>query len=67
MGKTYPVLLDRTGKQPGQLVGRSPYTQAVVVEADESLMHTIQNVTITAAGKNSLKGELVRDGERACA
>ena len=71
VGKTYPVLLDRSGKQPGQLVGRSPYMQAVVVEAPmdtgKSLMHSIQNVTITSAGPNSLKGVMVRDEERACA
>lgn len=67
VGKTYPVLLDRIGKEPGQLVGRSPYTQAVVIEGDESLLHTIQDVLITSAAKTSLKGKLVGAAKRACA
>lgn len=67
VGKTYAVLFDRTGKEPGQLVGRSPYTQAVVIEGDESLLHTIQDVLITSAGKTSLKGKLVGAAKRACA
>ena len=67
VGKTYAVLFDRIGKEPGQLVGRSPYTQAVVIEGDESLLHTIQDVLITSAGKTSLKGTLVGAAKRACA
>ena len=67
VGQVLPVLLDRTGKHPGQLIGRSPYMQAVVVDAPESLLHTIQNVTITEAGPNSLQGELADGGQRACA
>lgn len=61
VGRTFDVLLDRGGKHAGQLVGRSPYMQAVVVEADEALMHTIQRVTITSAGPNSLMGELAEE------
>jgi tRNA-2-methylthio-N6-dimethylallyladenosine synthase len=71
IGKPYAVLLDRVGKQPGQLIGRSPYMQPVVVEADATLMHTLQTVVITSATSTSLKGELVsdfiRDDKRACA
>ncbi|MCK5576234.1 MAG: TRAM domain-containing protein, partial [Sphingomonadales bacterium] len=67
VGKTYSVLFDRIGKEPGQLVGRSPYTQAVVIEGDESLLHTIQDVVITSAAKTSLKGKLVGAAKRACA
>jgi tRNA-2-methylthio-N6-dimethylallyladenosine synthase len=71
IGKPYTVLLDRIGKQQGQLIGRSPYMQPVVVEADATLMHTLQTVVITSATSTSLKGELVsdfiRDDKRACA
>ena len=69
VGKTYPVLFDRVGKKPGQLIGRSPYMQPVVVDADDSVMHTMQNVTITAASPSSLLGTLILDTktERACA
>ncbi|MFC1673915.1 tRNA (N6-isopentenyl adenosine(37)-C2)-methylthiotransferase MiaB [Pseudomonadota bacterium] len=67
VGRSFDVLLDRTGKHAGQLVGRSPYMQAVVVEADERLMHTIQRVTITSAAPNSLMGELSKEPQRATA
>jgi len=67
VGQVFPVLFDRSGKLPGQLIGRSPYMQPVVVAASADLLHTIQNVTITQAGPNSLMGELVDDSQRACA
>ena len=67
VGKTMPVLLDRAGKKPGQLVGRSPYMQAVVVEAGEELMNRIVDVTIDSAGPNSLLGTLSQDDRKACA
>ncbi|OEJ64321.1 tRNA (N6-isopentenyl adenosine(37)-C2)-methylthiotransferase MiaB [Magnetovibrio blakemorei] len=67
VGKTLPVLLDRTGKKPGQLIGRSPYMQAVVVNTSEPLMNRIVDVTITSAGPNSLLGTLEKDNQKACA
>ena len=67
VGKATPVLLDRAGKKPGQLVGRSPYMQAVVVDAPEQLLNRIVDVTITSAGPNSLMGELNLDSRKACA
>jgi len=67
IGKTMPVLLDRAGKKTGQLVGRSPYMQAVVVEAPEQLLNRIVDVTISSAGPNSLMGALNLDDRKACA
>jgi len=67
VGKTLPVLLDRTGKKPGQLIGRSPYMQAVVVNTSEPLLNRIVDVTITSAGPNSLLGTLDTDNQKACA
>ncbi|HEY9078684.1 tRNA (N6-isopentenyl adenosine(37)-C2)-methylthiotransferase MiaB [Magnetovibrio sp.] len=67
VGKTMAVLLDRAGKKPGQLVGRSPYMQAVVVDAPEQLLNRIVDVTITSAGPNSLMGALNVDNRKACA
>jgi len=72
VGRTMDVLLDRPGKEPGQLLGRSPYLQAVHVtvtdsdypldggqsEAYDSLMGTMVPVVIESAGPNSLKGRL---------
>lgn len=57
-GLTLPVLLDRKGKKPGQLVGRSPYNQSVYCEAPDNLLNTIQNIYIDAGYDNSLKGLL---------
>jgi len=58
IGRTMPVLLDRKGRDAGQLAGRSPYLQAVHIEAPAELTGSIQNVRIRAAGPNSLAGEL---------
>ena len=63
VGRVLPVLLDRRGRNPGQLGGRSPYLQAVHLEAPESLIGTIQPVEIVAAGNNSLSGKIVTVGE----
>ena len=59
VGLTLPVLLDRKGKRPGQLVGRSPFSQSVFVEANERLMNTIADIKITEGFENSLTGEIV--------
>jgi len=69
IGKTMEVLLERKGKKPGQLVGRSPYMQAVVVQADDKLMNQIVSVKINNGYGNSLFGELStnKNNERFCA
>jgi tRNA-2-methylthio-N6-dimethylallyladenosine synthase len=58
-GKTLDVLLEKPGKLPGQLVGKSPYLQAVQVMAPRSLIGTVVPVTITDIGTNTLFGALV--------
>jgi len=59
VGRTLPVLLEKPGRMPGQMVGRSPYLQAVHLQADRSLAGTIVDVRITAAEANSLAAERV--------
>ncbi|RUT30199.1 tRNA (N6-isopentenyl adenosine(37)-C2)-methylthiotransferase MiaB [Arsenicitalea aurantiaca] len=59
VGRTLDVLLERPGRMPGQLGGRSPYLQAVHVEAPEALIGTLQPVLITATGNNSITGKIV--------
>jgi tRNA-2-methylthio-N6-dimethylallyladenosine synthase len=59
VGKTLDVLLERPGRLPGQLGGRSPYLQAVHLEAPQNLVGTIQPVQIIAAGNNSIQGKIV--------
>jgi tRNA-2-methylthio-N6-dimethylallyladenosine synthase len=57
-GRELDVLLEKPGKLPGQLVGRSPYLQAVQVMAPRSAVGQIVRVTITEVGSNSLFGAL---------
>jgi len=57
VGATMPVLLERHGRLPGQLVGRSPYMQSVHVTADDDLLGTIVPVTVVRATPNGLAGQ----------
>ena len=58
-GRTLPVLFEKAGRHAGQLVGRSPYLQAVHAAAPDRLIGQIVPVTIKDAARNSLAGELV--------
>jgi tRNA-2-methylthio-N6-dimethylallyladenosine synthase len=58
IGQTLPVLLESRGKKAGQLMGRSPQMQSVLVDAPETLMNTLQTVRITGGHANSLMGVL---------
>ncbi len=58
IGKTLPVLFDRTDKKGDKLHGRTPYNQAIHVTASERLMGHSANVVIDGAFANSLTGEL---------
>ena len=58
VGTVAEVLFERQGREPGQLVGRSPWLMPVHVNAPTSLIGTIGRVTITAAGTNSFFGTL---------
>jgi tRNA-2-methylthio-N6-dimethylallyladenosine synthase len=55
------VLIERRGKYPGQMIGRSPWLQSVHVETDAG-PGTILDVTLAAAGPNSMSG-VVRQRE----
>ena len=56
VGRTLPVLFERPGRHPGQLVGRSPYLQAVHAEAGPEWLGRIADVEILSFGPNSLAG-----------
>jgi tRNA-2-methylthio-N6-dimethylallyladenosine synthase len=53
-GREMDVLLEKPGRLPGQLVGRSPYLQAVQVMAPAKLIGSVRRVTVTEVGSNSL-------------
>src|SRR3954470_142259 len=57
-GMTFDVLLEKPGRLPGQLTGRSPYLQPVQVMAPSHLVGTMVPATITDIGTNSLFGVL---------
>jgi len=56
LGKTLPVLLEKSGRAEGQLVGRSPYLQPVHVKGQKSQIGTVLEVQIDSVGTNSLSG-----------
>lgn len=57
-GREMAVLFDRPGRRPGQMGGRSPFLQAVHVEAGPELSGQIANVRILSAGAHSLTAQL---------
>ncbi|PIR39874.1 MAG: tRNA (N6-isopentenyl adenosine(37)-C2)-methylthiotransferase MiaB [Alphaproteobacteria bacterium CG11_big_fil_rev_8_21_14_0_20_39_49] len=59
VGKTMSVLFEGKGNKQGQIMGKSPYMQSVIVNGSEELIGKIIDVNITQAGPNSLKGELL--------
>lgn len=59
VGRVVPVLIEREGRHPGQILGRSPYLQAVHAEGPANLIGQIVNMRIEAAAHMSLSGVLV--------
>ena len=58
VGKTMDVLLEKPGRMPGQLIGRSPWLQSVNLDAKNMKIGDIIHVRITATGPNSLFAEV---------
>jgi tRNA-2-methylthio-N6-dimethylallyladenosine synthase len=59
IGRDLPVLFEKSGRHAGQLVGRSPYLQAVHANAPDAMIGAVATVRVTALGANSLAGEVV--------
>jgi tRNA-2-methylthio-N6-dimethylallyladenosine synthase len=64
VGKRLPVLFDRVGRYEGQLIGRSPYMQAVHVDMGPEKMGEIIELEIVSAHGNSLGGRPANDISR---
>ena len=61
VGRRTEVLIERTGKKPGQMLGKSPWLQSVHLETDAAIGDLVE-VELVSAGPNSLAGaELVRE------
>ncbi|WP_273689813.1 tRNA (N6-isopentenyl adenosine(37)-C2)-methylthiotransferase MiaB [Ketogulonicigenium vulgare] len=58
VGRTIPVLFEKKGRMPGQLIGKSGYLHAVHADAPESDIAEIRMVEIMATSTNSLAGRL---------
>ena len=56
VGKRLQVLFDRQGREPGQIVGRTPYQQSVVAVGDAGLIGNLAAVQVESANRNSLSG-----------
>jgi tRNA-2-methylthio-N6-dimethylallyladenosine synthase len=70
IGRTVPVLFDRPGARPNQILGRSPHMQAVYVTCDApgdalsdaaARLGKISEISIVAARANSLAGNFTGD------
>jgi tRNA-2-methylthio-N6-dimethylallyladenosine synthase len=57
VGQTLPVLLEKPGRQKGQIIGRSPYLQSVHLDTTEPV-GTIVKAHIMDSTANSLAGRL---------
>jgi tRNA-2-methylthio-N6-dimethylallyladenosine synthase len=65
LGRTLTVLFEKPGRRAGQLVGRSPYLQAVHAAAPDRLLGAVVPVRLVAAMPNSLAGDVVMADEAA--
>jgi tRNA-2-methylthio-N6-dimethylallyladenosine synthase len=57
------LLIERAGRRPGQMIGRSPWLQSVHLDTDAQ-PGAMVDVTLVAAGPNSMTGA-VRTAEAA--
>ena len=60
VGKTVSVLFEKSGRLPGQMVGKSDYLHAVHVTDPSISIGDIRQIRISESGPNSLGGEVVQ-------
>ncbi len=59
VGTTTNILLERKGRLPGQLIGKTPWLQSVHISAAHAKIGDMIEVQIESAGPNSLAGKPV--------
>ncbi len=64
VGLTLPVLVEKPGRQKGQMIGRSPYLQSVHLDLETEALGQIVNAKILAVGPNSLSGQYVPETQK---
>jgi tRNA-2-methylthio-N6-dimethylallyladenosine synthase len=57
VGQVVDLLIEKPGRHPGQLAGKSPYLQAIQVEGANARVGEMIAVRVTRAGSNSLFAE----------
>ena len=64
VGRVVNILFEKRGRHDGQIAGKSPYMQPVHVFGPPELVGRVLPAKITAAGSNSLSGEIVQGQEQ---
>ena len=59
VGRTLPVLVEKRGREAGQVIGKSPYLHATHFLGDASDIGKIVNVKVIATERNSLSAQKV--------
>jgi tRNA-2-methylthio-N6-dimethylallyladenosine synthase len=59
IGKVLPVLFEKSAREVGRIMGRTPFSQPVHVQASADLIGSVADVKITRRTANSLHGTLV--------
>jgi tRNA-2-methylthio-N6-dimethylallyladenosine synthase len=61
VGRVLDVLIEKPGRHPGQIAGKSPYLQPVLMDGSADRIGEIVSVEIVSSGGNSLFGRLLSD------
>lgn len=59
VGRRVGVLIEKKGREAGQMIGKSDYLHSVFVEAPEAAIGSLVQVEITESASNSLAGRLI--------
>ncbi|MEM7438606.1 MAG: tRNA (N6-isopentenyl adenosine(37)-C2)-methylthiotransferase MiaB [Pseudomonadota bacterium] len=59
VGKTVKVMLEKKGRKPGQMVGKSEHLLAVHMQADAQDVGKIVNAKVLSSERNSLSAEII--------
>jgi tRNA-2-methylthio-N6-dimethylallyladenosine synthase len=63
VGRRFAVLVERPGRKPGQLIGRTPYLQSIHFQGPPRLIGSLIEVEATAAHAVSLSGKIAMTEE----
>ncbi|MBX9930791.1 MAG: tRNA (N6-isopentenyl adenosine(37)-C2)-methylthiotransferase MiaB [Methylobacterium sp.] len=61
VGSVVEVLVEKTGRDSGQVVGKTPHLLTVQIDGPPSLIGTLVRVRIVRTGSNTLFGEIAAD------